>query len=93
MFKGKFARDEMTHQRLRVGSIKHALGLPQGSVQSCPESLEGKAAASWTGEAYGGPRERAGREERQVCAPEGGKMVRTSLAAFLNRTKTYGSGC
>ena len=33
MFKGKLAQDEITHQRLRVGSKKHALSLPEGSVQ------------------------------------------------------------
>ena len=33
MFKGKFAQDEISHQRLRVGSKKHALSLPEGSVQ------------------------------------------------------------
>ncbi len=34
MFTGNFAQDEVTHQRLRVGSKKHALSLPEGSVQS-----------------------------------------------------------
>jgi len=29
----KFAQDEVTHQRLPVGSKKHALSLPEGSVQ------------------------------------------------------------
>ena len=29
----KFAQDEVTHQRLRVGSKKHALSLSEGSVQ------------------------------------------------------------
>jgi hypothetical protein len=37
MFTCKFAQDEVTHQRLRVGSKKHALSLPEGSVQTCPE--------------------------------------------------------
>ena len=35
MFTCKFAQDEVTHQRLRVGSKKHALSLPEGSVQQC----------------------------------------------------------
>jgi len=34
----KFAQDEVIHQRLRVGSKKHALSLPEGSVQTCPEA-------------------------------------------------------
>ena len=29
----KFAQNEVAHQRLRVGSKKHALSLPEGSVQ------------------------------------------------------------
>jgi hypothetical protein len=33
MFSCTFAQDEVTHQRLRVGSKKHALSLPEGSVQ------------------------------------------------------------
>jgi hypothetical protein len=33
MFTCKFAQDEVTHQRLRVGSKKHALSLPEGFVQ------------------------------------------------------------
>jgi hypothetical protein len=33
MFTCKFVQDEVTHQRLRVGSKKHALSLPEGSVQ------------------------------------------------------------
>ena len=33
MFTCKFAQNEVTHQRLRVGSKKHALSLPEGSVQ------------------------------------------------------------
>ena len=33
MFTHNFAQDEVTHQRLRVGSKKHALSLPEGSVQ------------------------------------------------------------
>ena len=37
MFACKFAQDEVTPQRLRVGSKKHALSLPEGSVQTCPE--------------------------------------------------------
>ena len=40
----KLVQDEVTHQRLRVGSKK--------PVQSCPESLEGKAAAIFTRGAY-----------------------------------------
>jgi hypothetical protein len=32
MFTCKFAQDEVTHQRLRVGSKKHTLSLPEGSV-------------------------------------------------------------
>jgi hypothetical protein len=38
MFACKFAQDEVTHQRLRVGSKKHVLSLPEGSVQPCPEA-------------------------------------------------------
>ena len=34
MFMCKFAQDEVTHQSLRVGSKKHALSLPEGSVQA-----------------------------------------------------------
>ena len=33
MFTCKFVLDEVTYQRLRVGSKKHALSLPEGSVQ------------------------------------------------------------
>ena len=33
MFACQFAQDEVTHQRLRVSSKKHALSLPEGSVQ------------------------------------------------------------
>jgi hypothetical protein len=33
MFTCKFAQDEVPHQRLRVGSKKPALSLPEGSVQ------------------------------------------------------------
>jgi hypothetical protein len=38
MFTCKCAQDEVTYQRLRVGSKKHALSLPEGSVQTCPEA-------------------------------------------------------
>jgi hypothetical protein len=44
IFTCQFVQNEVSHQMLRVGSKKHALSLPEGSVQSCPESLEGKAA-------------------------------------------------
>ena len=37
MFTCKFAQDEVPHQRRRVGSKKHALSLPEGSVQTCHE--------------------------------------------------------
>jgi len=37
MFTCKSAQDEVIHQRLRVGSKKHALSLPEGSIQTCPE--------------------------------------------------------
>ena len=38
----------------------------------------------WTGGAYGGGREGAGRKERQFFAPEGGQEARTPLAALIN---------
>jgi hypothetical protein len=38
MFTCTCAQDEVTHQRLRVGSKKHALSLPEGSVQTRPEA-------------------------------------------------------
>ena len=42
MFTCKYAQDEVTHQRLRVGSKKHALSLPEGSVQQGRSSLDGR---------------------------------------------------
>jgi len=72
MFTCKFAQNEVTHQRLRVGSKKHALSLPEGSVQPCPEAprREGRSHFyAWI-----------------VCLiREHGKMARTPLAAFFNR--------
>lgn len=50
------------------------------SVQSCPESLEGKAAAAWASGAYGGVREH-------------GQAARTPMAAFFNTPMDYSSGC
>jgi hypothetical protein len=47
------------------------------AVQSCPEALEGKAAATWTGEAYEGVREHS-------------QGARTPLAAFFNTPKKGG---
>ena len=38
MYTCKFAQDKVTHQRLWVGSKKHALSLPEGSVQTRPEA-------------------------------------------------------
>ena len=48
----KFAQDEVIHQRLRVGSKKHALSLPKGPSRPALRSLEGKAAAILTRGAY-----------------------------------------
>ncbi len=72
MFKGKFAQDEITYQKLRVGSKKHALSLPEGSVQSCPESCRREGCSRFCAWSV-----RVVREH--------GTMTRTPLAAFFNR--------
>ncbi len=60
--------------RLRVGSKKHALSLPEGSVQSCPEASRRKGRSRFSA--------------RSVClVRERGKMARTPPAAFFNRPK------
>ncbi len=72
MFTCTFAQDEVTHQRLRVGSKKHALSLPEGSVQPCPEAARREGRSHF--------------DARSVCViREHGKMARTPLAAFFNR--------
>ncbi len=68
----KFAQDEVTHQSLWVGSKKHALSLPEGSVQSCPGAAQREGRSNFYA--------------RSVCViREHGKMARTPLAAFFNR--------
>jgi hypothetical protein len=54
MFTGKCAKDEMTHYRLRVGSKKHALRLPEGSVQTCPEAAR-REGRTWFSVSRRGP--------------------------------------
>ena len=50
------------------------------SVQSCPESLEGKAAAAWASGAFGVVREH-------------GQAARTPMAAFFNTHMVSSPGC
>ena len=71
MFKGKFAQNEITHQRLRVGSKKHALSLPEGSVQPCPEACRREGRSRFYAQSV-----RVVREH--------GKRARTPLADFFN---------
>jgi hypothetical protein len=50
--------------------MKVTVGLFKKIVQSCPEPVEGKAAASWTGGAYEGVHERVLNNEDvhvQIC--------------------------
>jgi hypothetical protein len=72
MFTCKFAQDEVTHQRLRVGSKKHALSLPEGSVQTCPEAARREGRAWFSVSRRGPPLFDA----RSVCViREHGKMA------------------
>ena len=48
------------------------------------KSPSSKAASPEARGAYRGVRERARREERQVCAPEGAEGLRTPLVGFFN---------
>ena len=67
---------------------KHGTSKGEENVQkACPRGggePSNRAAVAFVRGTYIRIRERARREERQVCAPEGGKMARTPLAAFFN---------
>ena len=69
----KFAQDEVIHQRLRVGSKKHALSLPEGSIQTCPEVARREGRSHFYA--------------RSVHLVREHGMAKTPLAAFFNRPK------
>jgi hypothetical protein len=74
MFICKFVQDEVTYQRLRVGSKK--------SVQPCPEAAR-REGREWFSVSRRGP---PLFDAWSVCViREHGKMARTPLAAFFNR--------
>ncbi len=81
----KFAQDEVIHQRLRVGSKKHALSLPKGPSSPVLRPLEGKAAAIFTRGAYAEYLSTG--KWRPACAKPLRRRQGTPLAAFFNRPR------
>ena len=96
MFTHNFAQDEVTHQRLRVGSKKHALSLPEGSVRSCPEAPRRKGRSHFYTRSVCGIREygematclracaskRASARRREAAPAEAGNAAGLSAVAL-----------
>ncbi len=68
----------------REAAISRQRGMFKHVVQPPSRVSRGKGHSYCDARSVHSVRERARREERQVCAPEGGKMARTPLAAFFN---------
>jgi hypothetical protein len=64
----KFAQNGVAHQRLRVGSKKPALSLPEGSVQTCPEAARRKGRSHFDARSVHLVREHGNMATCRACA-------------------------